>query len=267
MQQPLGQVQRLVGWGFVADDQELLASPAAHGVHLPGTCLQQPGKVHQNFVPHEVAHVVVDGLEVVNVEQDDGQRALVPLRTRQLNVKRVVEPVAVGQTRQLVCDRQVLQLLVQHPELAHPPQAGAPCHGHERDQPFHQCVIGDDRRDGLDFHVLFNDAGAVLRGQRGHAFVEQVAQRHLGLEHANAKQVVIARHLAGNFQVEPTFLLDSVRRHDERTQRHVGLALADQAHGFCFRTGLDDGQRWKVALQTLLHGGACGQGHGFALQS
>src|SRR5439155_20397694 len=63
-------------------------------------------------VAAEVAEVVVDRLEKVDVEEDEGQRPLVPGRSGQLAVDELEQVALVVDLRQAVDDRQPINLFV-----------------------------------------------------------------------------------------------------------------------------------------------------------
>ena len=107
---------------------------------------------------------------------------------------------------------------------------------------------------------------AVLFGQGGHALVQNVAQERFRLQHPHAQAVFVAGNLARNFQVEPAVVLDGVGRHDERAQRHVGLALGHPAQRLVFRMGVKHRQIREIPLDPLRHGGCFGQCNGFSVE-
>ncbi|MNY38197.1 hypothetical protein D3C86_1728050 [compost metagenome] len=79
LEDALGQLHGLAQVGLVADHQKLLAAPATHGVHAAQAFLEQLGKLHQHLVAHQMAQLVVDGLEVIDVQQNHRQRPVVAL--------------------------------------------------------------------------------------------------------------------------------------------------------------------------------------------
>ena len=100
-----GDVDRLhVG----ADDDELVAAEAGDGVG-PAPGLGQPvGQFPQGQVADAVAVEVVDGLEAVQVDEEDGQGAVVPATGGQGLVDPVVEQGPVGQSGEGVVEGLVL---------------------------------------------------------------------------------------------------------------------------------------------------------------
>ena len=80
--QPVGDLQyvALAGGpvpGAVADDQgrELVAAEPGGGVPVPDRVLEPAGGLDQQFVAGLVADGVVDGLEAVEVDEEDGRAA------------------------------------------------------------------------------------------------------------------------------------------------------------------------------------------------
>ncbi len=71
----------------------------------------------QQPVADVVAEAVVDQLEVVEIDEGDAERALVTVRERELLVEPVLEQVAVGEPRQRVVVRLVLELVLVALEL------------------------------------------------------------------------------------------------------------------------------------------------------
>ena len=61
---------------FGDDDAEFVAAVADDDVRLTAVTLDEIGEVAQHAVAHSVAVVVVDHLEVVQVEHDQGQGRL-----------------------------------------------------------------------------------------------------------------------------------------------------------------------------------------------
>src|SRR5205085_2891784 len=77
-------------------DGELLAAPAAHEVGLAERLGQPPRDVREDAVAHGVAEPVVDGLEVVHVEERDGE--VRPRAARALDLA-VASPLETGTRR------------------------------------------------------------------------------------------------------------------------------------------------------------------------
>src|SRR5581483_7225974 len=71
--QPLGELNGSRQVRLRQDGDELLASPARDGVALARARVKEPGHLAQQPVAGGVAVGVVDPLEVVEVEEDDGE--------------------------------------------------------------------------------------------------------------------------------------------------------------------------------------------------
>ena len=101
--------------------------------------MQAPGHRHQELVAHGVAQAVVDELEVVEVQEQHGQRRQRPRRPGQGVLEAVPEQGPVGQPAQGVVEGLVLQLLLQALALGHVAQGE-----HDAlDGRFAEQVVGD----------------------------------------------------------------------------------------------------------------------------
>ncbi len=93
----LGQLVRARPVGVREDQAELLA-PDAAGVVVPAQLVdEQAAEAPQRLVALEVAVAVVDALEVVEVEQDDGHGVPVAVPAVELGPQLLVEEAVVGQ--------------------------------------------------------------------------------------------------------------------------------------------------------------------------
>lgn len=95
--------------GLRQDDRELLAAIAAHTVD--GACLatQQLAQPLENGISCRVSVRVVDVLEVVDVEQQQRERALEALRPRELVPEQHVEGAVVVESGETVAGREFSQ--------------------------------------------------------------------------------------------------------------------------------------------------------------
>jgi hypothetical protein len=101
----VGDVHRLdVG----ADHHELVAAEAGDGVGAPARFGQTVGQLPQGQVADGVAVQVVDGLEAVEVDEEDGQGAVVAATDGQGLVDPVVEQGPVGEAGEGVVEGLVL---------------------------------------------------------------------------------------------------------------------------------------------------------------
>ena len=83
-------------------DAELVATQSRHGVRRAETALDPAADLDQELVPHRVAEAVVDHLEAIEIQEQDGQLVGPPLRPRQRVAQTVHEQRAVHQVRQRV---------------------------------------------------------------------------------------------------------------------------------------------------------------------
>ena len=94
------------------EQRELVAAEARHRVALADVLLDPLGHLAQQLVADRVAERVVDDLEAVEVEEEDGQPLVVAVGLRHGERQAVVEEEAVGQVRQRVVEGEVLDLLL-----------------------------------------------------------------------------------------------------------------------------------------------------------
>jgi hypothetical protein len=112
VEHPAGDRRRRLGVGDPLQQHgELVATQAGRGVGRAQAALEPPGRGHQQLVAGGVAEAVVDVLEVVQVDEQDGQ---VPLARPSQGV---LDPLggqgAVGQAGQPVVERLVDELSLQ----------------------------------------------------------------------------------------------------------------------------------------------------------
>src|SRR5262249_6080206 len=93
-------------------DGELLAAVAGEQLLLADARLDAGGQLAERVVAAQVAQVVVDRLEVVQVHHDHRQRPAVPGRAGQLAVEELQQVALVVDVGQGVDDRQPVDLLV-----------------------------------------------------------------------------------------------------------------------------------------------------------
>ena len=93
----------------LAQDRELVAAEAGHGVLRAQRALDARGHLAEDLVAGGVAEAVVDALEAIDVEEVDGSGVVAAAA-----IDRVLQPVAeegaVGQPGERVVERQALQL-------------------------------------------------------------------------------------------------------------------------------------------------------------
>ena len=71
-------------------DDELVSAQARHRILVPQSSGEPGGHLFQQFVAHGVSKRVVDVLEVVEIEKQDGPQVVVPAGARDLPVELVV---------------------------------------------------------------------------------------------------------------------------------------------------------------------------------
>ena len=109
--QAVGQVEGLGHAHHLAeDDHELVAADAGHEVRGPHVLVQPLGHVHQQLVAVGVAERVVDQLEAVEVEEEQGDVGVVDGGLLEHAGQVLLHHPAVGQPRQAVVHRLVCQV-------------------------------------------------------------------------------------------------------------------------------------------------------------
>ena len=103
---------------FLDQDGELVSAEARGRIGRPYGFEQTDRDLLQHLVAGGVAEAVVDRLEVVEVEEDDGDARALARRARQCVLDPVGEQRAVGQAGHCVVERLVCQLLLERRTLA-----------------------------------------------------------------------------------------------------------------------------------------------------
>ena len=122
MEDFLGHADHVAGLAEVLDERdEFVAAETGDGVAFPQAHSQARRSLLQQPVAERVAERIVDELEAIEIEEQQGHRLAVALRVVERVGEALVEHVAVGQSRQSVvrCDVEevLLGLLAGH-ELA-----------------------------------------------------------------------------------------------------------------------------------------------------
>ena len=105
------------------EDPELVAAEAADGVRCAGLGAEHLDDAAQDRVARTVALGVVDALEVVEVEHDEGERVAVALGPGDLRLEALLEPAAVQRAGQRVAARDAGQLVAVRAVVARLPRA------------------------------------------------------------------------------------------------------------------------------------------------
>lgn len=116
---PLGRVHRLRGARDVLEqDRELVTAETAGGVPAPAALAQALGDLDKQLVARAVTEAVVDRLEVVEVEQNDGVMLTGVLHARERIRGPVTEQRPIRKVGQVVVKGLVLELGFEPPALA-----------------------------------------------------------------------------------------------------------------------------------------------------
>ena len=102
VRQPAREVERVARVARGHDHAELLAAEPADDVGAAQLAAQEDGQLGENLVARAVAVDVVDALEVVDVEHEDGDRVARAARARELRAQAVVEVAVVVEAGQRV---------------------------------------------------------------------------------------------------------------------------------------------------------------------
>ena len=109
----LGDLRRPGDVGARKQQDELLTAPAGGEVDVTDVLAHDERELAQHEVPGRVAVAVVHALEVVEIGEDEGERAAEALGAGQLRVQRVLRVPAVGEPCQAVHERLPLDDAVQ----------------------------------------------------------------------------------------------------------------------------------------------------------
>ena len=116
LEDPLGGVGRLLAVLDVLEQhRELVAAEARGGVGAADALVEPARDLDQHLVAGRVAEAVVDRLEVVEVEEDHGEPALLAPAARDRVAYALGEQRAVGESRDAVVERLVGELLLEQP--------------------------------------------------------------------------------------------------------------------------------------------------------
>src|SRR5215469_13550160 len=96
---------------------EFVSPVAGNSVPWPHDAGKAPPDLDQELVPGPVPKAVIDGLELVQVYQEDPDRGAVARRAGERLRQPVIEEGTVSQTRQTVGKRLLGQLLLERPPL------------------------------------------------------------------------------------------------------------------------------------------------------
>ena len=103
----LGEQARVVGVAEAAEHHELVSAEAGDGVGLPHSARQPPGDLDEHLVAGLMPECVVDRLEVVEVDEQEGDATGAALQGQEGLGKPVLKRGPVGQARYLVVQRLV----------------------------------------------------------------------------------------------------------------------------------------------------------------
>ena len=208
--QALGHQVGLVLGGARQQQRELL--PAGAGDRVAGAAEggEDPPDPHERVVAGAVPQLVVDGLEVVEVADDDAEHRFRAQRALDLDLDLSLQRQPVLQPCQGVCARRLQKALN---ELAHTvaqaahERGGWEEDGHEREPAAHHIV----RRDRSEQH---GEVGAAHQRQLGSGLAG-------GEEIRGVQGKPAVQHLAG--QRRPVGRLEHVKRYQQRPAGGRGL--------------------------------------------
>ena len=221
----------LVGVGLVGvheQDGELLAAQARHHVRRAAAVVQRGGGGAQRRVPHVVAEAVVHELEVVQVEDRQGQRALVAGRPRQLALELGLERAPVEQAREGVGAGRGVQAVDQalDPLLEvadhRPHQGRAHHHGQEVGGPQAGRRELQRHRVGDQHGQLDGDQRAPAQEVGGLQHGPEVEQRHGAQRAGHRHQGADAQHTPEGHEREEQAPRPGDRHHAGAERHHAG---------------------------------------------
>src|SRR5205085_1367456 len=100
------------------EDGELVAAEAGQGVGLPGAGAEPLGHADEELVSGAVAEAVVDGLEVVEVQEHDADEPARPGLAVEGVVEAILEEGPVGEPGERVVEGLVVEPLLERLTLA-----------------------------------------------------------------------------------------------------------------------------------------------------
>ena len=125
------------------EHRELVTAESRHGIRRAHAGEQSPGGFDQQRVPGAVPQAVVDGLEVVEIQEQQRERRLAAtLRPGQGVLRTVAQQRAVRESRQRVVERLMGELGLERGPLAHVARV-------EHDAP-HRLVVQQAHTNALD---------------------------------------------------------------------------------------------------------------------
>src|SRR5207249_1295919 len=107
---PLGHLDQSREIGLREQDDELFAAIPGHDIATPHGSKEAAGNLNQDPVAGLMAVAVVDPLEVVDVDDEEADAAVVPGRTVDLDTEHLFEEATVVEVGQPVGDDQPLLL-------------------------------------------------------------------------------------------------------------------------------------------------------------
>ena len=99
------------------EQRELVASEPRQDIGLPRALFQQPGNALQEIVAGLVAETIVDVLEMIQIDDEDGSGGPVPRRSLDLPTQFPFKPPSVVKTGQEVVIGEILELPCPLPAL------------------------------------------------------------------------------------------------------------------------------------------------------
>lgn len=80
IQNPFSQIGSAIGIGTRKDQYEFIATEPGNGILVPDGILQSFSELFEQFVANAVSKGIVDVLEIVQIEEHQGQRLMAPVR-------------------------------------------------------------------------------------------------------------------------------------------------------------------------------------------
>src|SRR5262249_8694036 len=119
MRNSIGNEARILQRRFWQDEGEFVATVSRRHIDFPAVDAQHVRHTAQSAAANDVPVGVVDLLQTIEIEQEDGKRTASPVMALDLRIEAVEEMTVVGETGERITDRQESCLLLLTMPLGH----------------------------------------------------------------------------------------------------------------------------------------------------
>lgn len=103
--------------GLRQQDDELIPSPSTCQIGNPDRCCEQRTELHQYMILEEVSESIIEDLEIIEIDEDQTERAVIAFEPSHLQLYHLLYPTAGEQLRKLVGIDEGPQILVGFPQV------------------------------------------------------------------------------------------------------------------------------------------------------